>query len=59
MSFHLSAVSYELEDGHILKAVLRDAEGEEQDAELDLNAYIGNNDGGLSPEFTLPPGSII
>ncbi|KAJ5398223.1 hypothetical protein N7509_006336 [Penicillium cosmopolitanum] len=45
MSFHLSAVSYELEDGHILKAVLRDADGEEQDAELDLNAYIGNNDG--------------
>lgn len=45
MSFHLSAVSYELEDGHILKAVLHDAEGEEQEAELDLNAYIGNNDG--------------
>ncbi|KAJ5222111.1 uncharacterized protein N7469_010998 [Penicillium citrinum] len=45
MSFHQSAASYELEDGHILKAVLHDAEGEEQDAELDLNAYIGNNDG--------------
>ncbi|CAI7678511.1 hypothetical protein N7533_003867 [Penicillium manginii] len=45
MSFHLSAVSFELEDGHILKAVLHDSDGEEQESELDLNAYIGNNDG--------------
>lgn len=55
MSFHLSAASYELEDGHILKAVLRDADGEEQEAELDLNAYIGNNDGLLPLSFTHYP----
>lgn len=55
MSFHLSAVSYELEDGHILKAVLHDAEGEEQEAELDLNAYIGNNDGWLTPLLLFRP----
>lgn len=45
MSFHQSAASFELEDGHILKAVLRYGDEEEQDSELDLNAYIGNNDG--------------
>jgi hypothetical protein len=52
MSFHLSAVSFELEDGHILKAVLHDSDGEEQESELDLNAYIGNNDGKLPLTFT-------
>ncbi|KAJ5089035.1 hypothetical protein N7532_007719 [Penicillium argentinense] len=48
MSFHLSAVSIELEDDHILKTVLRDADGEEQDSELDLNQFIGNNDGSFA-----------
>ncbi|OOQ89022.1 Cyanovirin-N like protein [Penicillium brasilianum] len=45
MSFHASATNIELEDGHILKATLRNSEGEEVDSELDLNKIIGNNDG--------------
>lgn len=48
MSFHKSGHDIELEDGHILKAVLRDADEEEIEAELDLNYYIGNNDGKFS-----------
>ncbi|KAJ6034357.1 hypothetical protein N7499_001563 [Penicillium canescens] len=45
MSFHESATHIELEDGHILKAVLRNGEGDEQESILDLNSIIGNNDG--------------
>ena len=45
MSFHLSAEDIELEDGHILKAKLGNGEGEMVDAELDLNYYIGNDNG--------------
>lgn len=45
MSFHQSAVSFELNDDHILKAVLHNADGEENESELDLNHIIGNNDG--------------
>ena len=45
MSFHESATHIELEDGHILKAVLRNEDGDEQESILDLNRIIGNNDG--------------
>ncbi|KAJ6110786.1 Cyanovirin-N [Penicillium sp. IBT 16267x] len=45
MSFHESATNIELEDGHILKARLRDGEGEEREAEMDLNQIIGNDNG--------------
>lgn len=45
MSFHESATHIELEDGHILKAVLRNEDGDEQESSLDLNGIIGNNDG--------------
>ncbi|OGE57209.1 hypothetical protein PENARI_c002G06123 [Penicillium arizonense] len=45
MSFHESATHIELEDGHILKAVLRNEDGDEQESTLDLNTIIGNNDG--------------
>ncbi|KAJ5907166.1 uncharacterized protein N7473_004082 [Penicillium subrubescens] len=45
MSFHASATSIELEDGHILKATLRNEEGDEVESELDLNDIIGNNNG--------------
>lgn len=48
MSFHESGHSIELEDDHILKAVLKDADDEEHESELDLNYYIGNNDGMFS-----------
>jgi CVNH domain. len=49
MSFHESCISFELDDDHILKAVLRDGDGGEQDSELDLNDIIGNDNGTLSP----------
>lgn len=45
MSFHESAVDIRLEDEHILKARLRNEDGEEQDAEINLNDFIGNDDG--------------
>ncbi|KAH6871768.1 Cyanovirin-N [Thelonectria olida] len=45
MSFHLSAEDITLEDGHILRARLADVDGNWQDAQLDLDYYIGNIDG--------------
>ncbi|KAJ5182481.1 hypothetical protein N7492_000097 [Penicillium capsulatum] len=45
MSFHSSATSIELDDGHILKVTLLDGEGEEQEVEVDLNNHIGNDNG--------------
>ncbi|KAJ6107218.1 hypothetical protein N7523_008541 [Penicillium sp. IBT 18751x] len=45
MSFHQSALSFELDDDHILKATLRTEDGEENESELDLNHIIGNNNG--------------
>jgi hypothetical protein len=45
MSFHLSAEDIELDDGHILKAKLGNGDGDMVDAEIDLNQFIGNNNG--------------
>lgn len=45
MSFHLSAEDIRIEDNHILKARLRNENGDWQDAELDLNNHLGNQDG--------------
>jgi hypothetical protein len=45
MSFQASAHSIELVDGHILKAVVANREGEDCEAELDLDQFIGNEDG--------------
>ncbi|KAJ5795248.1 Cyanovirin-N [Penicillium paradoxum] len=45
MSFHASASNIELEDGHILKAVLRTEDGDEQESTMDLNQHIGNDNG--------------
>lgn len=45
MSFHESANDIELEDGHILKAKLSYGEDEERDAEINLNDFIGNDNG--------------
>lgn len=50
MSFHESASNIELEDGHILKAVLRNEDGDEEESTIDLNDHIGN-DNGMSPVF--------
>ncbi|PQE08286.1 cyanovirin-n family protein [Rutstroemia sp. NJR-2017a BVV2] len=43
--FHLSAEDIRVDDGHILKARLRNEDGGMNDAELDLNQYLGNENG--------------
>ncbi|EAW23524.1 CVNH domain-containing protein [Aspergillus fischeri NRRL 181] len=45
MSFHLTAEDIRVEDGHILVARLRNADGEMRDASIDLDKYLGNNNG--------------
>ncbi|KAF9741144.1 hypothetical protein PMIN06_005569 [Paraphaeosphaeria minitans] len=47
MTFHYSAEegSIRIDDNHILRARLQRADGEWQDAEIDLNNHIGNDNG--------------
>ncbi|KAJ4989366.1 cyanovirin-n family protein [Stagonosporopsis vannaccii] len=45
MTFHYSAEDIRVEDNHILKARLQRADGEWNDAEIDLNNHIGNDNG--------------
>ncbi|KAI9369821.1 Cyanovirin-N [Aspergillus egyptiacus] len=45
MSFHLSAQDIRIEDNHLLVADLQDASGEFQCASIDLNEFLGNNNG--------------
>lgn len=48
MSFHEHAEDIRIEDDHILIARLADAEGELQDASVDLNELLGNSEGTLN-----------
>ncbi|KAL7944069.1 Cyanovirin-N [Trichoderma barbatum] len=45
MSFSASAQNIWLENGHRLRASLQDEEGNWRDSEIDLNDFIGNEDG--------------
>lgn len=45
MSFHQTSTHFELENGHMLVAQLENGDGEVVESTLDLNAYIGNDDG--------------
>ncbi|RYO96118.1 hypothetical protein DL763_003408 [Monosporascus cannonballus] len=45
MSFHISAEDIAVHDGHILRARLRNEGGELVDAEIDLDEFIGNDNG--------------
>ncbi|OGM46109.1 cyanovirin-N [Aspergillus bombycis] len=45
MSFHLSAEDIEIRDNHILFARLKDEDGEFQESEINLDDFLGNNDG--------------
>ncbi|ORY65802.1 Cyanovirin-N [Pseudomassariella vexata] len=45
MAFFSSAQELRLEDNHILHAKLRKVDGEWVDAHIDLNAWIGNDNG--------------
>ncbi|CAM1510204.1 Fc.00g005390.m01.CDS01 [Cosmosporella sp. VM-42] len=44
-NFHLSAEDISLEDGHILHANVGNGEGDLVESQLDLNYYIGNDNG--------------
>ncbi len=45
MSFHTSAQNIRVEENHILRASLSNDDGEFVEAEIDLNGFIGNNNG--------------
>ncbi|KAF6818380.1 cyanovirin-n family protein [Colletotrichum plurivorum] len=45
MSFHASAQNIRVDDGHILRAELANGDGEWQETEVNLNDFIGNNNG--------------
>ncbi|KAI9644019.1 hypothetical protein NHQ30_007371 [Ciborinia camelliae] len=45
MSFHLSAEDIRVDDNHILRARLRTENGDWEDAEMDLNQVLGNQNG--------------
>lgn len=49
MDFHASAEDIRVDDGHILRARLTNAGGEQVDAEVDLNQFIGNDNGTSKP----------
>ncbi|KAK3817783.1 MAG: Cyanovirin-N [Benniella sp.] len=48
MSFQLTSKNIRLVDNHILAASCQTREGGWQDASIDLNGYIGNEDGYFS-----------
>ncbi|KAM3438579.1 hypothetical protein MY4824_003118 [Beauveria thailandica] len=45
MSFHTSSSNIRVDDGHILRATLRNDNGEDVDSELDLNSCLSNSNG--------------
>lgn len=45
MSFNTSSSNIRVDDGHILRATLRNGNGDEVESELDLNSCLGNNNG--------------
>ncbi|EKV10851.1 Cyanovirin-N [Penicillium digitatum] len=45
MSFHETSTHIELEEGHILRAILRTEDGGEKESIIDLNHCIGNDNG--------------
>lgn len=48
VNFHLSSEDIELEDGHILVAKCGNGDGDMVESRLDLDYYIGNDDGSFS-----------
>ncbi|UNI24681.1 hypothetical protein JDV02_010411 [Purpureocillium takamizusanense] len=45
MSFRQSASNIRVDDGHILRASIKNDDGDWVDSEIDLNTFIGNNNG--------------
>ena len=48
MSFQTSAQNIRVDDGHILRAQLQNEDGQFVDAEIDLNRFVGNDNGSVS-----------
>lgn len=48
MTFLASAQDVRIEDDHILKGQLQNVEGEWEDAEIDLDQHIANENGELT-----------
>ncbi|KAI1473177.1 Cyanovirin-N [Daldinia caldariorum] len=44
-NFYISSTDIRVDDGHILRARLRTEHGSEHDGEIDLNQFIGNDNG--------------
>ncbi|KAK6956651.1 hypothetical protein Daesc_001930 [Daldinia eschscholtzii] len=44
-NFYVSSTDIRVDDNHILRARLRTEDGGEVDSEIDLNQFIGNNNG--------------
>lgn len=53
MSFHVDAEELRVDDGHKLVGKLPNGDGDLVDAEIDLNEFIGNDDGTPSPASVL------
>lgn len=51
MSFHEQAQNVRVENNKILKAQLKNADGQFVDAEIDLDQFIGNDNGKFSLQF--------
>lgn len=51
MSFHVTAQEVRVDDKHVLVAQLQNESGEYIDATLDLNQFLGNNNGMLLSRF--------
>lgn len=51
MSFTQSAENVRVDDGHILRASLRNGNGDNVDAEIDLNQFVGNDNGSTDKHF--------
>lgn len=53
MSFHVNAEELRVDDDHILVGKLPNEDGDLVDAEIDLNEFIGNEDGTSLPASVL------
>lgn len=53
MSFHVDAEELRVDDDHILVGKLPNEDGDLVDAEIDLNEFIGNEDGTSLPASVL------
>jgi len=52
MTFYHTAENIRIDDGHMLRARLQTADGDWNDAEIDLNQCVGNDNG--SQLFAFP-----